>query len=146
MQTHGLRLCVHNHWWEYLAVEGSYPYKEMLERLDPMIGFEVDTYWVKTGGCDPAAVVKEMGKRAPLLHIKDGPAVREKPQVAVGDGALDFPAIIKAGQGTTEWLIVELDSCATDIFNRSGKELSIPEGNIMSSQVIIKMEILDHVS
>jgi sugar phosphate isomerase/epimerase len=114
-QSHDIRFCVHNHWWEYLAVEGSYPYKVMLERLDTRIGFEVDTYWVKTGGCDPAAVVKEIGKRAPLLHIKDGPAIREKPQVAIGDGLLDFPKIIKAGQGSTEWLIVEFDSCATDI-------------------------------
>ncbi len=114
-QARGLRFCIHNHWWEYLAVEGSYPYKVMLAQLDPSIGFEVDTYWVKTGGVDPAAVVKEMGKRAPFLHIKDGPAVREKPQVAIGDGVLDFPAILKAGKGATEWLIVEFDSCATDV-------------------------------
>jgi sugar phosphate isomerase/epimerase len=119
--ANGLRLCIHNHWWEYLAVEGSYPYKVMLERLDPKIGFEIDTYWVKTGGVDPASVVKEMGKRAPLLHIKDGPAVKEKPQVAVGEGVLDFPSIIKAGQGAYEWLIVEFDSCATDVMEAAEK-------------------------
>jgi sugar phosphate isomerase/epimerase len=90
-QKSGLRLCVHNHYFEYYSVEGSYPYKIMLERLEPKVGFELDTYWIKTGGCDPASVVKEVGKRAPLLHIKDGPAVRGKPMVAIGDGALDFP-------------------------------------------------------
>jgi sugar phosphate isomerase/epimerase len=127
-QGYGLRLCVHNHWWEYLPVEGSYPYKVMLERLDPMIGFEVDTYWVKTAGCDPVAVVREMGKRAPFLHIKDGPAIREKPQVAVGDGVLDIPAIIKAGQGSTEWLIVEFDSCATDILTAVEKSYQYLKG------------------
>jgi sugar phosphate isomerase/epimerase len=127
-QSHNLRFCIHNHWWEYLALEGSYPYKVMLEKLDPRVGFEVDTYWVKTGGCDPAAVVKEVGKRAPLLHIKDGPAIREKPQVAIGDGALDFPAIIKAGQGVTEWLIVEFDSCATDILTAVEKSYQYLRG------------------
>jgi sugar phosphate isomerase/epimerase len=111
----GLRFCVHNHDFEYYSVEGSHPYKIMLDKLDPKVGFELDTYWIKTGGCDPAAVVKEVGKRAPLLHIKDGPAVRGKPMVAVGDGAVDFPAVIKAGKGATEWLIVEFDECATDI-------------------------------
>ena len=30
-------------------------------------------------------------------------------------GALDWPAIIGAGAGNTEWLIVELDRCATDM-------------------------------
>jgi sugar phosphate isomerase/epimerase len=111
----GLKFLIHNHWWEYLPVEGTYPYKIMLERLDPRIGFEVDTYWVKTGGVDPALVVKEMGKRAGLLHIKDGPAVRDVPMVAIGDGSLDFPGILKANQGVAKWLIVEFDWCATDI-------------------------------
>ena len=111
----GLEFFIHNHWWEYLPVEGSYPYKVMLERLDPQVGFEVDTYWVKTGGVDPALVVGEMGKRAGLLHIKDGPAVRDQPMVAIGDGVLDFPSILKANQGAAKWLIVEFDWCATDI-------------------------------
>jgi hypothetical protein len=35
--------------------------------------------------------------------------------VAAGDGALDYPAIIKAGEGHIEWLIVEFDRCATDV-------------------------------
>jgi hypothetical protein len=34
---------------------------------------------------------------------------------AVGEGVMDFPGIIQAGEGSTEWLIVELDRCATDM-------------------------------
>jgi sugar phosphate isomerase/epimerase len=113
--AHGISLCIHNHWWEYQPVEGRYPYQVMLESLDPAIGFELDTYWIKTGGCDPVAVVKEHGRRAPLLHIKDGPAIKEAPMVAVGAGVMDFPAILKAAAGPVEWLIVELDRCATDM-------------------------------
>jgi len=113
--ANGLSFGIHNHWWEFQQVEGRYVYKVMLEHLDPRTFFEIDTYWVKTGGCDPAAVVKEMGKRAPLLHIKDGPCTKDKPMVAVGDGIVDFPAIVKAGAGSTEWMIVELDACATDM-------------------------------
>ena len=64
---------------------------------------------------DPAKVVKELGPRAPLLHIKDGPAVKDEPQVAVGDGVLDFPRIVQAAEGAVEWLIVELDHCGTDM-------------------------------
>ncbi|MFZ6030961.1 MAG: sugar phosphate isomerase/epimerase family protein [Chloroflexota bacterium] len=106
---------VHNHWWEYLEVGEKYVYEWMLEWLSPDIFFEVDTYWVKTAGVDPAAVLARLGKRAPLLHIKDGPAQQKVPQLAVGEGLLDFPAIVDAGHGNTEWMIVELDSCATDM-------------------------------
>ena len=35
--------------------------------------------------------------------------------VAVGKGVIDVPAIVKAGEGHTEWLIVGLDQCATDM-------------------------------
>ena len=118
----GLAFAVHNHWWEYLKVEGRYVYEVMLELLDPAIAFELDTYWIKTAGIDPAAVVKRMGARSPLLHIKDGPCVKGEPMTAVGDGVMDIPAVVAAGGGNTQWLIVEIDRCATDMFeavNRS---------------------------
>ncbi len=67
------------------------------------------------------ALVKELGPRAPLLHIKDGPAVKNEPMVAVGDGMMDFPSLIQAAGENTEWLIVELDQCATDMLEAVGK-------------------------
>jgi len=115
-QAQGLSLGVHNHWWEFEPVAGQYPYHLWLEHLDPAIFFEIDTYWVKTAGLDPVTVLKEFGARAPLLHIKDGPAVKSEAMVAVGDGSLDFPAIIDAAADHTEWLIVELDRCNSDMF------------------------------
>jgi sugar phosphate isomerase/epimerase len=86
-----------------------------LEHLDAAVLFEVDVYWVQTAGLDPVAVIKELGPRVRLLHVKDGPAVKDEPMVAVGDGVLDIPAIIEAGQDNTEWLIVELDKSDSDI-------------------------------
>jgi len=121
-RANGLTLGYHNHWWEYENVGGLLPYKVMLEQLDPSIVFEIDTYWVKAGGCDPVAVIQELGPRVPLLHIKDGPAVKGQPMVAVGEGAMDIPAILKAGTAA-DWLIVELDSCATDMLEAVEKSL-----------------------
>lgn len=117
----GLRFGIHNHWWEFEQVEGRYVYQVMLEHLDPAIFFEIDTYWVKTAGPDPTEIVKELGPRAPLLHLKDGPAVRGKPMVAVGDGVLDFHSIVEAAGDVVEWLIVELDFCATDMVEAVAK-------------------------
>jgi sugar phosphate isomerase/epimerase len=111
----GMSFGIHNHWWEFERVEGRFVYQVMLEHLDPAVFFELDTYWIQTAGVDPAQAVAEFGPRAPLLHIKDGPAVRGEPHVAVGDGVINVPAIVKAAEGTAEWLIVELDDCATDM-------------------------------
>ncbi len=113
----GFRFGIHNHWWEFspLAQTGQPVYKHMLEYLTPEVYFQVDTYWVQTGGCDPAAVVAELGSRCPLLHIKDGPCNREQAMQAVGQGKVDFPAIVAAAGTTTEWMIVELDRCDTDM-------------------------------
>jgi sugar phosphate isomerase/epimerase len=115
-RSRGLAFAVHNHWWEYEKVDGRYVYQTMLELLDPSVLFELDTYWIRTAGCDPAAVVKEHGARAPLMHIKDGPANKEQPMQALGQGVIDVPALLKAGAGNVEWVIVELDRCATDMF------------------------------
>jgi sugar phosphate isomerase/epimerase len=111
----GMTFGIHNHWWECRQVAGRYVYRVMLEHLAPAIFFEIDTYWAQTAGLDPVQVVKELGPRVPLLHIKDGPAVKDEPQVAVGDGVLDVPRIVRAAEGAVEWLIVELDRCATDM-------------------------------
>jgi sugar phosphate isomerase/epimerase len=113
--TAGITLGVHNHWWEFERVEGRYAYEVMLEHLDPAILFQIDTYWVQAAGLDPVQVVKSFGTRAPSLHIKDGPAVQDEPMVAVGDGVMDFHRVIQAAEGSVDWLIVELDECATDM-------------------------------
>lgn len=117
----GMTLVYHNHWFEFEPLGDTYPYKVMAEHLDPTIAFEVDTYWAQVGGCDPVAVINELGARVPLIHIKDGPADgRESPMVAVGEGVMDVAGIVAAGQHA-EWLVVELDRCATDMMEAVGK-------------------------
>jgi sugar phosphate isomerase/epimerase len=120
LKTKGLRFGLHNHWWEVEKTDGIYPFYYLLEHLDKNIFFEIDTYWAKTGGLDPAKVVRDFGKRAPLLHIKDGPAVKRDTMynhVPAGDGSLDFAAIVKAGGKNIEWMIVEFDEYDKDIFD-----------------------------
>lgn len=124
-RANGLQFGLHNHWWEFKNKVGKkLVYEVLLERLDKDIFFEIDTYWVKVAGHDPAAIVKKFGKRAPLLHIKDGPARwndsladdNPDPMTAVGKGTQDFPAIVKAAGGNTEWMVVEMDKTTNDVF------------------------------
>jgi sugar phosphate isomerase/epimerase len=119
--ANGLTLSYHNHWAECTLVNGRLAYEVMLDQLAPDILFEVDTYWAKTAGVDPARMVRQLGNRAPLLHIKDGPCVMDAPMTAVGDGVVDVPGIVAAGAGATEWLIVEIDRCATDMLEAVAK-------------------------
>lgn len=114
-KANGISFGIHNHWWEFGEVDNRLVHHVMLDLLDPGIFFEVDTYWVKVGGGDPIKVVKNLGDRAPLLHIKDGPANREEPMTAVGDGVMNIPKMLQEIGSDDKWLIVELDRCGTDM-------------------------------
>jgi sugar phosphate isomerase/epimerase len=113
-RAHGLRFGLHNHWWEFSEIDGRYAYDRLLDQLDPEIFVELDVYWLQTAGVDPVHYVAQQGTRAPLLHIKDGPCTLAGDMVAVGGGNVDIAAIIAAAPAA-EWLIVELDRCATDM-------------------------------
>jgi len=124
VSPHGLAFGIHNHWWEYLQVEGRTAVDILLEYLSPEVFFQVDTYWVQVGGSDPASVLERFGHRAPLIHLKDGPCLRDTDMTALGEGKVDLPGLISAGGSNTEWHIVELDSCATDMVDAVKKSYS----------------------
>lgn len=114
VKSAGIKLAYHNHWFEIAIIEGKSALHHMLDYLEPDIAFELDTYWVKVGGLDPVELTKELGKRAALLHLKDGPANgREAAMTALGKGNMDIPGILKVSQAEAH--IVELDRCDTDM-------------------------------
>lgn len=117
VRARGMTLGYHNHYWEFESqIDGESAHALLFRLLDEHVFAEVDTYWAKVGGVDPVATVAALGARARFLHIKDGPA--DDPQAdmtAVGQGAVDVPAIIAANDAV-EWQVVELDRCATDMF------------------------------
>jgi sugar phosphate isomerase/epimerase len=111
----GIKLGLHNHWLEFQPVEGKLPEDVILEKAPRMFA-QLDVYWIAVGGPDSVETVARLKDRAPLLHIKDGMIDPPQPHTAVGQGVLDIPGIIAAADpNVCEWLIVELDSCATDM-------------------------------
>jgi len=113
----GMRIGYHNHFWELERRLGDVSaLTALFDRVDETVFAEIDTYWARVGGEDPSALVRSLGTRARLLHVKDGPAdAPRSPMTAVGSGVLDFPRIL-ASNDAIEWHIVELDACATDMF------------------------------
>jgi len=120
VKSAGLRLGYHNHGFEFTTVDGSSGYHIFLECLNPEIFLELDTYWAQNAGQDVVALLGQIGDRTPFLHIKDGPGGdHDAPQLALGEGIMDIPAVINSHE--SEWLIVELDSCATDMLEAVAK-------------------------
>jgi len=116
LKPHGLRFGYHNHWWEFDRVEGRLKYDVLME-LAPDIFGELDTYWAANfGAVNVPEVIAKHKNRMPLLHIKDGPLVKDQPHTAVGSGKMDVAGCVHAADPKVlEWLVVELDSCATDM-------------------------------
>jgi sugar phosphate isomerase/epimerase len=111
----GMRIGYHNHWWELEPkIDGRHALEVLADLLAPEVFLEVDTYWAAVGGADVPALLRTLSSRVLALHVKDGPVVKDEPHTAVGDGVMPVPEILAAAPDA--WRIVELDSCATDIF------------------------------
>lgn len=107
----GMRLCYHNHSFEFKKADGKYLLDILLAAADPKrVDAEVDVYWVKYGGEDPVVFISLHKGRCPLIHMKDMTAGPEPTYAPVGTGILDMKGIVKAARNAgTQWFIVELD-------------------------------------
>jgi sugar phosphate isomerase/epimerase len=104
----GLQLCYHNHAFEWGPMNGKRAYEVMFGNTDPkLVQFEVDVFWLSVGGVDPVHFLEQHAGRVPLLHLKDkaqGQKVQFNENVTketfkeVGNGSLDFPAILKTAE------------------------------------------------
>lgn len=119
----GIALGFHNHHFEWLVdLKGRSAWDYFWDEVDPRVHAEVDVYWAQTAKRDPVQVLTSLGERARRIHLKDGPCVLGEPQVALGEGCVDLEACVHAAP-FAEWHIVELDECATDMFDALEKSL-----------------------
>lgn len=114
-----LTFSYHNHYWELERFDGRTGLEILYEESDPEVVFaEIDTYWIQYGGGDPAAWIRRLKGREPLVHFKDMAVSGDGPVMAeVGEGNLNWPEILKACQEAgVEWYLIEQDWCARDPF------------------------------
>jgi sugar phosphate isomerase/epimerase len=112
LHGHGLILAYHNHSFEFQKFGGKYGLDILYDNTAPhLMVAEIDVYWVKHGGVNPAEYIDKLGDRVRLLHLKDmgrGPEQRFAP---VGTGVIDFkPILAVAEKHGVRWGIVEQDS------------------------------------
>lgn len=128
----GIRLCYHNHHIDFAKYDGAYVLDIIADRA-PLVGLEIDVHWVQRGGLDPVRTLRKYGERVAMVHLKDY-RIGTLPDAAfakldaadfagflahyesvvqfaeVGEGNLDFPAIIAASQEIgAQYLLVEQD-------------------------------------
>lgn len=124
-QSNGLRLCYHNHAFEFEPLEGTTPFKVLLAETKPQnLALEMDVFWVSVAGQQPVDLLKAYKGRVPLVHLKDKASnvpVQYKEGLAkesfkeVGHGSLDFPAILKAATAAgVQHYFVEQDQTPGD--------------------------------
>lgn len=105
----GLQFAYHTHDYSFRRRGDTYLLHDLLDSVEPaLLAVELDLYWMVFAGSDPLPFLHQHGDRVPLLHLKDMDASRDMTEV--GDGTLDFAALISAGQARgTRWFIVEHD-------------------------------------
>jgi sugar phosphate isomerase/epimerase len=99
----GIQFAYHNHWFEFLPVNGKLPYDTLLELCDAdLVKMELDLCWITVAGADPLKYFDRYPGRFPLVHVKD---VKTLPKVSTG-GAQNFGDTVdltEVGHGIIDW-------------------------------------------
>ena len=111
----GLDFSYHNHSHELVRLEGKTWLERLYEQTNPDdLKAEIDVYWITAGGGDPAHWIRKIGRRQPLVHLKDMAVLADRTQrfTEVGEGNLNWPRLLEAcRQVGVEWHLVEQDNC-----------------------------------
>jgi len=138
-KANGMRLCYHNHAFEYQNFGGKTGLEMLMSGTDKnLVGLELDIFWASVAGQNPIDLFKRYSGRIPLVHLKDksknftqvqyNEKVPKDTFKEVGNGSIDIPAVLKAAEaeGAQHYFVEQdqtsgdpLDSLATSFKNLS---------------------------
>ncbi len=99
----GIQFAYHNHWFEFLPVDGKLPYDELLKMCDAnLVKMEMDLCWITAAGSDPVKYFNAYPGRFPLVHVKD---LKTMPKITAG-GAQNYGDTVdltEVGSGIIDW-------------------------------------------
>lgn len=115
-QKSGIKLCYHNHNFEFVAQDGTLPYEILLKHTNPdLVNMEMDIYWVYKAKQDPITWFKQYPNRFPLWHVKDMDNTPEGKFTEVGHGIIPFKSVFThAREAGLEYFFNEQDVCPGD--------------------------------
>lgn len=103
----GIQLAYHNHAHEFKPLDGGKTgYDVYIEEFSKDMMFEIDVFWAKAAGLDPAQLIKKLSGRVSQLHLKDlkagvGPTFGGVPGDAykeIGNGVINFEEVLIAAE------------------------------------------------
>lgn len=135
----GMRLCYHNHAFEYQPTPDGRLLDVLMKTTDPnLVSLELDVMWARVAGADPVSVLQQYGDRIPLVHLKNvaqGVAQRFNEMIPaaafhdLSNGAVDIPAVVRAAkQAGVKHYFVEQDETPGDPLDSLRRSFQYLEG------------------
>jgi len=130
----GLQFACHTHGAEFykVAPNDETIFDVLMRKTKPeLVALEMDVYWVFLAGQDPAELLRKNPGRWQLMHLKDlrkgvgtGVGAVSAPatdNVAVGEGQIDWPAVLEAARaaGIRHYFIEDESASPLDNIPRS---------------------------
>lgn len=121
----GLKLCYHNHRFEFQKYGEKTGIEHILENTPSDLMLTFDTYWAVAAGCDAAKFITDHKERIFCTHLKDMTVIDDRQEmVEVGDGNINFSAIMKACAGSgVKYHFVEQDIVRINAFDSLERSL-----------------------
>ena len=128
----GITLCYHNHHVDLAQFDGERIF-DIVRRVAPSVGFEVDLHWVQRGGMAPLDMLEQYTGACKIIHVKDFRVVPLPPSAMellekgdmgafmaaftniaqfaeVGSGNMNWPKLLPAAlDAGAEYFFVEQD-------------------------------------
>ena len=111
----GIRFAYHNHAYSFEESGGVVGQAYLMDHTDDTVDYEMDIYWVVTGGADPIDWLNRYPGKWKLCHVKDrkkGASLEDhEASVNLGEGSIDFASILKvAEEQGMEYYILEQEN------------------------------------
>jgi sugar phosphate isomerase/epimerase len=111
-KKNGIRFAYHNHDYSFKPLEGQMPQDVLMQNTDrDLVDYEMDIYWVVTGGEDPLTWLNNYPGRFKLSHVKDRkknvPATEGNASTVLGTGSINFKEILATASknGMTHFMV-----------------------------------------
>jgi sugar phosphate isomerase/epimerase len=108
----GVTFSYHNHDFEFAPLGRTTMWDVLVSETDPsLVHFELDLYWVRYGGADPEPLLRNLGDRIPLVHLKDMASDDTRSDMPVGEGNMPWEGLLEAADAAgVEWYVAEQDN------------------------------------
>lgn len=135
LKDEGLTFIYHNHAFEFRKFDGVTGMDILFDELTD-VQFELDVYWVQSGGADPIEWIRKVAGRMDVVHFKEmgGKLPDEKDRsmtqmVPIGEGNFNWQRIMAACDETkVRYAFIEQDNAVEtdplDCMRRSYENLS----------------------